>query len=470
MSSVVQILEDLENVPEGTGSNTARLKMVQANSENVLLRRVFAMTYDPYMVFYVLKIAKPKISGPWISEEHSDKHVSTFLDSLENELATRKITGNAAKDRVKSRLDAMSPLEQKWCTRILLRNLRCGVQASTVNKVWPGTIVPFTVMLANKVKSSFVKGEGIKLLENIKYPVQIEPKLDGLRCVAIKQSGVVTLYTRNGNELDTMPSIKAYLEQFMPDDFVFDGEGLATTWNKSSSVMMSTKNSKDDKDLVLNVFDALTLEEWKAQRCYTTSCFANRRAGLEHEITKMTNVQQGPVVAVDCLVANNDEELLTYYAKCMDAGFEGIMVKDLDAVYEWDRTDAVKKLKPVAEEEGVVVGWYEGRVGTKFEGQFGGFYVMFLNGVITRVGGGYSKPDRALIQLEGPTSWLGKILQCEFQPDPLTTDGLTVDGRLRFPVYIRERDDRDVDPLKIRPGREFLGTNPMGHNALQGVV
>ena len=33
----------------------------------------------------------------------------------------------------------------------------------------------------------------------------------------------------------------------------------------------------------------------------------------------------------------------------------------------------------------------------------------------------------------------------EGQPDPLTGDGLTKDGKVRFPVYIRERDPRDVD-------------------------
>jgi len=44
-----------------------------------------------------------------------------------------------------------------------------------------------------------------------------------------------------------------------------------------------------------------------------------------------------------------------------------------------------------------------------------------------------------------PDSWIGRIVEVEGQPDPVTSDGLTADGRVRFPVFSRTRDPRDVD-------------------------
>jgi NUMOD3 motif len=94
--------------------------------------------------------------------------------------------------------------------------------------------------------------------------------------------------------------------------------------------------------------------------------------------------------------------------------------------------------------EGVIVGHYEGNRGTKREGMWGGFQVLMPNGVVTKCGGGFNDKQRAEIGID-PDSWIGRIVELEGQPDPLTPDGLTADGRIRFPVFIRERDPRDVD-------------------------
>ena len=66
------------------------------------------------------------------------------------------------------------------------------------------------------------------------------------------------------------------------------------------------------------------------------------------------------------------------------------------------------------------------------------------NGVITKCGGGYTDKMKAEIGIN-PDSWIGKIVEIEGQPDPLTKDGLTTDGKVRFPVFTRIRDSRDVD-------------------------
>jgi ATP-dependent DNA ligase len=131
------------------------------------------------------------------------------------------------------------------------------------------------------------------------------------------------------------------------------------------------------------------------------------------------------------------------------------MVKKLGSPYIFKRSDSVMKLKPVSTYEGVIVGHYEGNRGSKREGLWGGFLVVMPNGVVTKVGGGYNDKIRAEISID-PDSWIGKIVEVEGQPDPLTPDGLTADGKVRFPVFCRIRDPRDVDTKVIAAGEAYL--------------
>lgn len=440
--TVIDILEELET----TSGKNAKLDVLEAAKKNALLKRVFVAAQDPYTVYYVSKFTMP---SPAKKAGEDDEVVESFIDNITKNLSTRKLTGNDAKGYVVTQFGLMNARQQKWCLRIILKNLRCGVQESTVNEVWPGLIKSFAVALAKTLKSEFIKGEGIKILEKVSYPVRVEPKLDGLRLIAVKKAGKVTLYTRNGTELVSLPRIRAALEAAKYDNVVLDGEGMAADWNESSSVMMSGRgskgeNNKDDSNMYYNVFDAMNLEEWVKQESIAT--YDKRCELVAHVIGVVGNpcVRQVPHIT-----AKNEEELKAYFSKCMDEGYEGVMLKRTDTYYEWDRSKNILKLKPVVTYEGVVVGNYEGRRGTKREGQFGGFYVLLPNKVITRVGGGFNDALRSTIKMDGPDTWNGKITECEAQPDPLTSDGLTKDGKMRFPVYCRNRDDADVDKAVV---------------------
>src|SRR5581483_4027865 len=381
---------------------------------------------------------------------NDDGVLERFLDGITGMLATRTLTGNAAKDYVVTLMSGATEVQQKWCQRILLKNLRCGVQESTVNEVWPDLIKSFEVALAKTLKSEFVKGEGIKILEKVTYPVRVEPKLDGLRLIAIKRGGKVTLFTRNGTELPSLPRIRATLEAMKLDDIVLDGEGMAADWNESSSVMMSGRvhkeDQKDDSNMYYNVFDAMPFSDWAAQETKLTYA---ERADLVREVVlacvEFEQEKTSPIRQVPYIMAFQEDVLKQYFSRCMDEGYEGVMLKTMHTPYEWKRSKNILKLKPVVTYEGVIVGNYEGRRGTKREGQFGGFYVVLPNKIITRVGGGFNDALRAQIQAEGADSWNGKNAECEAQPDPLTEDGLTKDGKMRFPVYTRVRDNADVD-------------------------
>lgn len=238
--SVIDILEELEATP----GKLAKIDIMEAARKNELLKRVFIAALDPYVVYYVnkFKVGKPGVPSHEISD---DEFLEDFLDMLRDQLATRKVTGNAAKELVESRFRSMPDVTlQKWCQRILLKNMRCGVQDS-VNKVWPGLFKSFEVALAKTLNSEFTRGEGIKILDKVNYPVRVEPKLDGLRCIAIKKDGKVTLFTRNGTIIDSpgVSHIKKVLEDANFDNVVLDGEMMSNgTWNDTVTAMMKGRS------------------------------------------------------------------------------------------------------------------------------------------------------------------------------------------------------------------------------------
>ena len=141
MESVFDILEALEN----DNSRNYKEEVLRRNRSNVLLQKTFVAAGDPYVNYYINKFKMPP---PAVSSEPDDLVLEEFLQFISDDLSTRKVTGNAAKTLTIATFSSMSQNQQKWCLRILLRNLRVGVLETTVNKIWPGSISKFSVALA----------------------------------------------------------------------------------------------------------------------------------------------------------------------------------------------------------------------------------------------------------------------------------------------------------------------------------
>jgi DNA ligase-1 len=432
--NTIEILEKLES----DNSRLFKEALLHEHKDNEVLRRFLVMSADPWKNWGVSKYDKLDFFG---SHGHEDAMLHSFMDLLDL-LNDRKMTGNKARGAVEGSISAFDQMGQKWAERLLWRNLRCGVSASTINKIWPGSVVPFAVALAETLTTTGVNGD-FKITDPVKYPVRVEAKLDGLRCIAVKHNGEVSMFTRSGTPIDTLPRIKAAIEALPADNFVFDGEAMGEDWNESASVVMSSKTKKDDSGMRYHVFDYIPFAEWQDQKSDVP--YSRRLLSLHHTLGNglATAVAEGksgiPFHFVKSKTCDNETELREFYAECLNEGYEGVMLKDTTAPYRWKRSDAILKLKPVATEEGVVVGWHLSPERTKRAGLFGGFIVLTPNGVTTKVGGGYTDALKQKIQDEGPASYVGRIIECEHQPP------FTGDGKMRFPVFTRFRDPSDVD-------------------------
>jgi len=192
-----------------------------------------------------------------------------------------------------------------------------------------------------------------------------ERKLDGIRLLAFKRGRDVELLSRNRlAQNDAYPAVAAAVRALPQRDLVLDGEALGV-WGPRAG----------EGAPAYHVFDVL----WIDGRDLTEQTLDARRAVLE------TLPLAPPLVRVDRL-----EDATPWERACRE-GWEGVIAKRRDSVYEHRRSPSWLKMKCEASQELVVggftdpqgtrvglgallVGYYEGRdlvfagkVGTGFD-------------------------------------------------------------------------------------------------------
>jgi len=136
-----------------------------------------------------------------------------------------------------------------------------------------------------------------------------------------------------------------------------------------------------------------------------------------------------PVERVEC---NTDyEEIKAEHDAYVKDGYEGAMIKFLDAPYKFGRGHEVMKLKAFHDVDLPVVGLLEGT--GKHAGKLGSFQVVY-QGVEVQVGSGLTDDLREAIWSD-QENFLGRIIEVRYQE-------VTPDGSLRFPTFVCFRNDR----------------------------
>lgn len=273
------------------------------------------------------------------------------------------------------------------------------------------------------------------IYEDIKFPCLIQPKLDGIRCVAI--NGVA--YSRK-----MKPIPNQFIQKFFADNNLhgLDGELMIHgDFNKVQSAVMS-------EDGEPNFFYAV-YDYWDSDLPY------NQRAGLY--VNKVLELHQPERVKnVQSIIVSNPESVETELQRFIDQGYEGGMLRKMDGRYKQGRSTFKEgyllKLKRFLDDEAVIIGFEEKMTNTntkeldergyakrssKKEGlvpanTLGSLQVDW-NGVIFNIGSGYNDEQRKEIW-ENKDKYLGKLVTFKFQE-------LSAYGVPRFPVFKWVREE-----------------------------
>jgi DNA ligase-1 len=227
----------------------------ESDADNIRFFDGVCMALDGFRTFGVQKVPVAESDGPGIPE-------AEFLDTIKK-LEERTLTGNDMRDVIQDLCNRSNAEEcNDWYSRILIKDLRCGVTHKTINKFSTYKVPVFECMLAT---------DSAKHEKKMVGDVIVEPKLDGVRVVVIcdVDKDEVKLFSRNGKELTNFPHINEQFDDMldqMGESMVFDGEVMSDNFQKLMREIHRKEGAKT-QDAILNLFDCIPLEDFKEGEC-----------------------------------------------------------------------------------------------------------------------------------------------------------------------------------------------------------
>lgn len=405
------------------------------------------LAYDPLVTFGVKKVPTSTAGGSGLSWLN-------FV-TLANKLQNRELTGHDAKYAIEEAMSTATVAEWNgWYRLILLKDLKAGFSEGTVNRVCEIDYPQYKIgVFECQLAKDCVDDDGNVDEAELTGKKQIDCKLDGMRVLTVVYpDGRVIQTSRNGKELTNFgvicKQVAAIAGQFS-DPTVLDGEVMSASFQDLMKQARRKTNVQAD-DSVLNLFDIIPLSEFLAGKSKLTQQARTQKLQTLFDLvgSSLPNVTVVGTETVDLDTEEGRLRLKEINAAALAGKYEGIMLKDLGAVYECKRSKNWLKMKPFIEVSLTAVDVEEGKPDSKFVGTMGA--VVFEgteDGKFIRVscGGGFSIQQRAQIwatHTKQPVQWRKKVKgKWEvFTELPDSTDVVGLVGEIRADAITKSTD------------------------------
>lgn len=346
--STYQIIQKIKT----TRSRNEKEAILRANVDNEELKTFFKLALCPFTNFYQKKV--------FVQETSTD--MVKLLDAMHyinNVIAGRKFTGNAAIEKIQQLINTLSEDDAKVIMHILQKESGCDLGGSTINKIWPDLIPSFPCLLATAYD------EKLALKLNWTAGVISQLKSDGGRVtVVIDEEGVVKLFSRAGNELNVFGTFDFLGENFK--GFVIDGELLTVKEDgKFASRQISnglfnkcvrnTLSEIESSALHITMWDLIPLNDFKAKYSPLEYWFR-----FEQLTEKSIGTDVKKVSLIPTRIVHSIAQAQEHYQEMLDAGEEGTMNKDRSMPWENKRSKLQLKLKSTETGDFEIVGYKVG--------------------------------------------------------------------------------------------------------------
>lgn len=186
-----------------------------------------------------------------------------------------------------------------------------------------------------------------KHTNKLKYPCYIQPKLDGSRTLASQVGNNYELRSRKNKIFDAVPHINKQLAELKaPVNIIFDGELYVHGMSFQDIISIIKRD-----DLHTN-YSAM---EFHIYDCYDKN---NPLLTFEQrllEIKKYTNCQPN-IKIVETFKVHRQDDIKKYHDNFVSNGYEGVILRNIDGVYELDsRSHDLLKYKSFETEEFEIV-------------------------------------------------------------------------------------------------------------------
>lgn len=328
---------------------------------------------------------------------------------------------------------------------IVTQNLKIGITATSLNKVYGKDFIPKTGCMLGTLF-------GDVGADKVKWPCIVTEKLDGVRRILVKENGVCRMYSRSGHE-DTGCVDIIRDAMMLPDNYVYDGELLAKGVFKDSIALRqatnSIANSSGEKTgLVFNVFDMLPVDEFYSGKSSKPAAYRKtvlaatfmdddglqvispdnwwqlRQAfGLHKELPCIKVV---PILGV----VKSLDEATPIVEAIWARGGEGIMLNTVSGLYEIKRSKQLLKVKHTEEHILTIVDVLEGT--GKYEDAMGAVVVKYKDSFVG-VGSGFTDDQRRDIW-DNQSNYIGRKIEVETFGESVNAQGCV---SLNCPIFKR---------------------------------
>lgn len=425
----------------GAPAKNDKMKIL-TEGDSPYLRSLLLWTYNRFKTYRVLNLDYPETYSS-VSPD-----VMPELERLLDELAAHKLGTNEAKSRIKKLLSSCTKEHAQIIANVIMRDIRCGIDETTINKVFDCLIPVFGVQSAQHLED----------WSKVSFPIIMEEKMDGIRLVGAYDGDKTRFYSKGGFEIEGFDAFDVEINKLMPGaKFVLDGEFKAFKFNPKDAVCQKHRDGNwefeyakaisrrkviDPKEIKeffkYHIWDVIDYTYFHTQgrdgRSLTTE---QRKTELFALFTRhglsFNNIEQHPNQIV-----HSQAEVMAYMAELKTKRKEGLMLKPLKALYTFKKNMNVIKLKHFVEGDFRILGAYEGEKGKKYEGMLGGLVIGTDDGKIkTNMGSGFTDAERCELWVEYLAGRLvDRIVEIQLKD-------LTADNSIQLPTLLRFRDDKN---------------------------
>ena len=424
LSEVYMIIRDIQNC----SSTKAKQHIVKSNANNETFKKVLMYAYND-MQYGVKKTTISKM------EFNPDAdYLWNNIWNMFEDLAKSNINNNLVLKISNTIGYFTNENVRELLIRVLLKDLKIGMNVKSINKAINGLIPTFEVMKA----SSYDEKNSISFNKKAnKNGYMMMIKYNGIRGEIIKENGHIIVKSRQNKIVDGFYELDKAFKN-MPDGYLYEGEILAIgDFNTSKEQFKATDKiySKKEKKvgLMIKLFDLIPLDKFNEGQWDMKA--VDRKKILKEMIDKNNNslIQFADIIyeGTDTSIIQNKLEEVS-----KDGVNEGLMVMLNEGVYEGKRTKSILKCKLWQTFDLRVVDIKESK---EKPGTMGSAIVMYKG---NPVGVSGWKEEDKIYYYQNPQELIGKIIEIKFKEVTVDKNGVE---SLQFPNVVRIRFDKDEE-------------------------
>jgi len=196
-----------------------------------------------------------------------------------------------------------------------------------------------------------------KRKDKVAYPVDVQPKLDGVRCMAFWDGDSIKLMSRGGKFWECCDHIIDELETVLPKGWVLDGELYLHGATFQEITKLVKKLRTESVNIEYHVYDVPRAGnysghgEWKDRKTVLND--------FAHRCVTADSCKSVKIVRTD--FAAHEGDVYELQSEYLEEGYEGAIVRERDGEYRFGyRSNKLLKVKNFMDDEYEIIGFTTG--------------------------------------------------------------------------------------------------------------